>query len=191
MMRPTRPVAARPGEVRSKAGPVQAPRTARGSVVTALLLVLGAVSASAASAQGTGAGEGWRVGIQFGGISTVGLTFEAYRDNLAVDVTLGTFGFRDLGVAVEGKHYFGGRAARPFAGAGLWAVLASSDPRPGLGLIARVPLGVDWHVSEHHATGFVIGVNRALAVRRPDPTDDRALNRRLVPLPGVYYRWTP
>jgi len=180
----------RPGAARSKARHLRA-RGACASVVTTLALALAAVCAPALSAQGTGAGDGWRVGIQFGGISTVGLTFEAYRGNQAVDVTLGTFRFRDLGVAVEGKHYFGGRAARPFAGAGLWAVVASSDPRTGLGLIARVPLGVDWHVDEHHATGFVVGVNRALAVRRPDPADDRALNRRLVPLPGVYYRWTP
>lgn len=167
-------------------------RTTRARLVAAAALALAtALAAPAASAQGTGAGEGWRVGIQFGGISTFGLTFEAYRDNQAIDVTLGTFGFRDLGVAVDVKHYFGGRAARPFAGAGLWMIVASTDPRAGLGLIARVPLGVDWHIDEHHATGAVIGVNRALAVRRPDPTDDRPLNRRLVPLPGIYYRWTP
>jgi len=41
-----------------------------------------------------------------------------------------------------------------------------------------------------HSLGLTMNVNRALAVRRTDPGDQLPLNRRLVPLPGVYYRWT-
>ena len=36
---------------------------------------------------------------------------------------------------------------------------------------------------------MTFNVNRALAVRRTDPADDLPLNGRLIPLPGVYYRW--
>jgi hypothetical protein len=34
-------------------------------------------------------------------------------------------------------------------------------------------------------------LNRGLAVRRSDPQDDLPMNKRLVPLPEVYYRFTP
>ena len=149
------------------------------------------VCAGPTAAQGSNAGSGWRVGITFGGISTFGLTYETYRDGTALEVTLGTFGFRDLGVSVAGKQYFGGRAARPFAGVGLWAIVASTEPRNGLGLIARLPVGLDWNVHGRHSAGLELGLNRALGVRRPDPEDDRPLNHRLVPLPGIYYRVTP
>jgi len=161
-------------------------------VLAALIAGSGALfSAAPAQGQGTDAGDGWRIGVTMGGISTFGLVFEAYRDGRSVDVTLGTFGFRDLGLAVSGKQYFGGRAARPFAGLGFWAILAPGEDRPGLGLIARVPVGLDWNVTGPHAIGAEIGINRAIAVRRPDPEDDRPIHGRLVPLPGVYYRWTP
>lgn len=157
----------------------------------ALAMLVAIAHPASASAQGSDAGSGWRVGITFGGISTFGVTYETYRDGTALEVTLGTFAFRDLGVAISGKQYFGGRAARPFAGLGLWAIVASSDPRSGMGLVARMPLGLDWNVRDQHAAGLEIAINRALGVRRPDPEDDRPLNRRLVPLPGVYYRYTP
>lgn len=157
----------------------------------AALGVAALLAAPPISAQGSDAGSGWRAGVSIGGISTVGLTFEAFRDSRSIEVTLGTFGFRDLGVAVSGKQYIGGRAARPYVGLGLWAILASNDPRNGLGLIARAPIGLDWNVQGRHAVGAEIGVNRALTVRRPDPEDERPLNGRLVPLPGIYYRYTP
>lgn len=157
----------------------------------AVLGVAVLLAASSVSAQGSNAGSGWRAGVSFGGISTVGLTFEAFRDAQSIEVTLGTFGFRDLGVAVAGKHYFGERAGKPYVGLGLWGIIASNDPRNGLGLIARVPLGLDWNVRGRHAVGAEVAVNRALTVRRPDPDDERELNKRLVPLPGIYYRYTP
>ncbi|MDZ7779109.1 MAG: hypothetical protein U5R14_04110 [Gemmatimonadota bacterium] len=159
-------------------------------VALSLLLLLPAVAPTVLAAQGSNAGTGWRVGITFGGISTVGVTFEAFRDSRSIDVTLGTFSFRDVGVSVVGKQYVGGRAARPFVGIGLWGVLAASDEGTGLALVARMPIGVDWTVHGRHSAGASVALNRALAVRRPDPTDERPLNERLVPLPGIYYRWT-
>jgi hypothetical protein len=159
-----------------------------GAALSASVLV---APAAPVHAQGTDAGSGWRIGVSVGGISTVGLIFEAYRDSRSIDVTLGTFGFRDVGLAVSGKQYIGGRAARPYVGLGFWTILASTDPRNGMALIGRVPVGVDWNFHDRHALGAEIGLNRALLLRRPDPTDDRPLNRRLVPLPGIYYRATP
>lgn len=156
-------------------------------VAASLLLLL---TPCALSAQGTDAGTGWRIGMTFGGISTVGVTFEAFRDSRSIDVTLGTFGFRDVGLSVVGKQYVGGRNARPFVGVGLWGLLASSDEGTGLALVARMPIGVDWTVRGRHSVGAAVAVNRALAIRRPDPTDERSPNNRLVPLPGIYYRWT-
>ena len=162
---------------------------ARVGLAVAITFMLAPV---AARAQGPDAGDGVRVGVTFGGISTVGFSVEFFRDNQSVDVTLGTFGFRDVGLAVIGKQYFGGRAARPFVGLGLWALAAwPADQRTGLALVARAPVGIDWSIADVHAVGAVIGLNRALAVRRPDPDDDRTLNNRIVPLPGIYYRWAP
>jgi hypothetical protein len=132
------------------------------------------------------------VGVTFGGISTFGFNVELFRDNRSIDVTLGTFGFRDLGLSVVGKQYFGDRAARPFVGLGLWALAAwPAGQRTGLALVAHAPVGVDWTIADVHAVGAIVGLNRALAVRRPDPDDDRTLNKRVVPLPGIYYRWAP
>src|SRR5690606_16801363 len=106
-------------------------------------------------AQGTDAGHGWRVGITLGGISTAGIVIEHFRDANSVELTLGTFAFRDLGISPVAKHYFGGRAARPYVGGGLWMVLGSGSDarRTGVGLVARVPVGVDWNVTGRHAVG--------------------------------------
>lgn len=157
---------------------------------TVLLALTLATLPTPSAAQGTDAGDGWRVGITVGGISTVGLTFELYRDSRSLDLTVGTFAFRDVGVSAVVKQYIGGRAARPFVGAGLWTVVAWPDEeRTGVALVARVPVGLDWNFTGRHAIGGALTINRALAIRRPDPTDDRPLNERLVPLPGMYYRW--
>jgi hypothetical protein len=152
-------------------------------------LLLGAPSD--ATAQGPGVGEGWRVGLTLGGISTVGVSFEFFRDSRSLDLTLGTFGFRDVGLSVVGKQYFGERAARPFVGLGLWGIVSWTAPRTGYALVARAPVGVDWTVRGRHAVGAEVALNRALAIRRPDPEDERELKKRLVPLPGIYYRWAP
>lgn len=161
----------------------------RALLVSATALLL-APPANAA-AQGPGAGEGLRIGLTLGGISTVGVSLEVFRDSRSLDFTVGTFGFRDVGLSVVGKQYFGERAARPFVGLGLWGIVSFTEPRTGYALVARAPVGVDWTVRGRHAIGAEVALNRALAVHRPDPDDDRALNKRLVPLPGVYYRWAP
>jgi hypothetical protein len=55
--------------------------------------------------------------------------------------------------------------------------------------VLHAPVGLDWQAFDGHFLGAAMNVNRALWVRRTDPADDLPLNRRLVPLPGVYYRW--
>ena len=162
-----------------------------GGAVAAVAFVILSALPSAAEAQAPGFGDGWRAGLTFGGISTVGVSFEIFRDSRSLDVTLGTFGFRDLGVYLGGRQYFFERAARPFVGLGLWGIVSWTTPRNGYALVARAPIGVDWNFTRGHAVGAEIGINRALAIRRPEPDDDRELNERLVPLPGIYYRWAP
>ena len=75
-------------------------------------------------------------------------------------------------------------------GLGLWTVFAfPPDENVGVALVARVPVGVQWEVSGDHAVGVEIGLSRALAVKRTDPDDDLPVNNRIVPLPGLSYRW--
>ncbi len=143
------------------------------------------------SAQGSGAGDGIRFGITFGGISTVGLVVELFDDARSYELGLGTFDYRGLAVSAVVKEYFGAGALRPHVGAGLWVVTAwPPQERLGVALVLRAPIGVDWSIAEDHAVGAVLNVNRALWVRRSDPEDDLPMNNRLVPLPGVYYRLT-
>jgi len=131
-----------------------------------------------------------RVGLTLGGISTVGVTVEFYRDQESIDLTVGTWSFRDLSVSAVFKEYFGAGDVRPFIGGGLWFVFAHpSGERPGFAAVLRAPVGVDWHVTGNHFLGAALNVNRALMVRRTDPEDETPLNKRLVPLPGLYYRF--
>ena len=143
------------------------------------------------SAQGSDAGDGVRFGISFGGISTVGLGVELFRDTHAVDLALGTWSFRDVAVSAVLKEYIGGSALRPFVGIGLWSVVASPPgERTGVALVLRAPVGLDWSFVDDHSVGAVLNLNRALWVRRTDPEDDLPLRGRIVPLPEVYYRLT-
>ena len=132
----------------------------------------------------------YRYGLTLGGTALVSLVFEYESNNRAVEFALGTFSGRDLSLAVTGKQYLGGGDLRAFAGAGLWGVAAfPADQRAGFALIARAPIGVDWHALERHAAGFELNLNRALAMRRPDPLDERPPRTRIVPLPAFYYRF--
>lgn len=146
------------------------------------------------SAQGSGAGDGIRFGVSLGGISTVGMVVELFDDTHAVEFALGTWSFRDLSVSAVYKEYFGASRLRPFVGGGFWMVAslapASPEERPGFALVLRAPVGVDWSVADRHAVGAALNVNLGLAVRRSDPDDDLPMNRRLVPLPEAYYRYT-
>ena len=157
-------------------------------------VLLACCGATPLMAQGSDAGDGLRVGISFGGISTVGITVELFRNTHAVDFGLGTWSFNDLSVSAALREYIGGRALRPFVGAGLWAVVAApalEGERTGFALVLRAPVGVDWSFVDDNAVGLALNLNRGLAVRRSDPRDDLPLNRRLVPLPEVYYRCRP
>jgi hypothetical protein len=179
-------------------GPV-APRArltrfvARPAVFGGLVAVLALVTPhpTALAAQEIGYGEGVRFGITAGGISTIGFAVEFFENHHSLDITVGTWSFRDLSVSVVGKEYFGAGALHPYVGGGLWIVAAAPrDERPGFAAVLRAPVGVDWRVAGRHSLGLAINVNRALGVRRTDPEDNLPLNKRLVPLPGVYYRWT-
>ncbi len=142
------------------------------------------------AAQGTGTGSGVRVGVGFGGISTVGLTVEYVHEHSALELTVGTWSFRDLSVSVVGKQYLGAGDLLPFVGGGLWLVAARPPgERTGVAAVLQAPVGVDWQAADGSYVGMALNVNRALAVRRTDPEDELPINRRLVPLPGVYYRW--
>lgn len=164
------------------------PTVARGALA-ALALGVWAV-ASPLAAQGTGSGSGVRFGVTFGGISTVGINIEVVHEHHALDFTVGTWSFRDLSVSVVAKEYFGAGDLLPFVGGGVWLVAAwPPGERTGLAAVLQAPVGVDWQAADGSYVGTSLNVNRALAVRRPDPEDDLPLNRRLVPLPGVYYRW--
>ena len=168
-------------------------RSAR-AVLPALLALLSlpgfTAPLSPLAAQGTGTGSGVRVGFSFGGISTVGFTVEYYEDQRSLDLTFGTWSFRDLSVSAAVKQYFGAGDLHPFVGGGLWLVAAHpSGERTGFAAVLHAPVGLDWRVSGNHFLGAAVNVNRALGVRRTDPEDDMPLNRRLVPLPGLYYRW--
>jgi hypothetical protein len=166
----------------------------RASVLARCLLVSGLLAALAtpARAQGSGAGDGARIGIYFGGISTLGVTVELFDDTHAVELSVGTWSFRDLSVSAVYKEYFGAGDVRPFVGGGLWTVIASPpDGQTGAALVLRAPIGFDWGFADRHALGAALNVNLGLAVRRTDPEDDLPMNRRLVPLPEVYYRFRP
>lgn len=153
-------------------------------------LVLLALSWSPLSAQQD---EAWRVGLTLGGSSFVGVVVEYRRDATAVELGLGTWSLRDAAVTLSGKYYAGRASVSPYAGLGLWLVVAppgdtTEEERTGAALILRAPLGVDGGVADHHAIGLELALNRAIAVRRTDLEDVTPPSRRLVPLPGIYYK---
>lgn len=169
-----------------------APRTTRIDLkrIVPVLFLLLAAGAHPVAAQSPGAGDGVRIGISLGGISTISLGVEFFNDSRSLDVGLGTWSFRDVSVSAVVKQYFGAGSARPVVGAGLWAVAAApGDERVGWALVLRAPVGVDWAMADRHALGAFLNVNRGLWVRRADPDDLVPMNRRLVPLPEVYYRY--
>lgn len=165
------------------------PRRLRAPAPAALLLAALAVGARSASAQGD---DRYRVGLAFGGTTSVGVTFEYQFGGVAVELTAGTLGFRDVSLSLVAKHYAGGGSLHPYFGGGLWSVLAfpeEEEKRTGWIVILRAPVGLDWRVASAHSFGLELNVNRAVAVKRPDPEDTRGPKSRLVPLPAFYYRW--
>ena len=133
-----------------------------------------------------------RIGISFGGISFMGLVSEYRWGDRSVELNVGTWSFRDLSVSLVGKQYFGPGDFRPFAGFGLWTVVApyhDQGERTGMALMLRAPIGVDWNPDAGHYLGAHLSLNRAVWIRRQDPQDDYPPADRLVPLPGFYYLW--
>jgi hypothetical protein len=133
------------------------------------------------------------VGITLGGTSFIGLVVEYRRDAASVEMGVGTWSLRDAAFTLSGKYYAGRASVSPYAGLGLWLVVAAptdatEEERTGAALILRAPLGVDGGVADHHAIGLELALNRALAVRRTDAEDETPPSTRLIPLPGLYYK---
>ena len=134
-----------------------------------------------------------RIGLTLGGTGLVGLVTEYQRGDWSAELTLGTISFRDVAVAIAAKHYFGSGKLRPAIGLGFWSLSAWTGDGSGSVFLLRAPIALDWAMSEYHAMGLEVGLNRALAVDRLDPEDDTPARSTIVPLPGVYYRygWSP
>jgi hypothetical protein len=128
--------------------------------------------------------------VSIGGISSFGVLVEWFSGTHAVELGLGTWAFQELSLSVVYKEYFFGSRLRPFVGAGLWTVVARGE-QLGVALMARIPVGADWSFVDDHSVGAALNLNRALAVRRTDPTDQVPPVGRIVPLPEIYYRLRP
>jgi len=160
-------------------------------VLLAGILSSPAAGAGAPLSQASGPEE-VRIGISFGGISFMGFILEYRWNDRSLEMNIGTWSFRDLSVSVVGKQYFGPGDFRPFAGLGLWGVVAprrGTDEQTALALLARAPVGVEFNVDADHHLGAHISLNRALWIRRRDPLDNLPPSDRLVPLPGFFYLW--
>jgi hypothetical protein len=130
-----------------------------------------------------------RMGFQVGGTGLLSLVTEYRRGDWSGELILGTISFREIGVAVSGKHYFGDGSFRPVVGLGLWSLAAWAEDGRGSIILLRAPLAVDWNMAGGHAAGLEVALNRALAVNRLDPEDDTPPNRAIIPIPGAYYRF--
>lgn len=122
----------------------------------------------------------------------MGFATEYCWGDRSLELTLGTWAFRDLSLSLVGKQYFGPGDFRPFTGFGLWAVVTpyhGQREQTGVAFLARAPIGVDWNLDADHHLGAALSLNRALWIRRKDPADDTPPTPRTIPLPGFYYRW--
>ena len=154
-------------------------------------LAWGLAAALAATAAPLRAQEGLRLGVVFGGTGFVGAVAEWRTGDLGAELTLSTFTFRDLGVSAVVKQYFGASWLKPTVGAGLWLVRGGTPAGTGTALVARFPFGGDWRAAHGHYATFELNVLRGLWVRRPDPSDETPINRRMIPIPSASYRWDP
>jgi hypothetical protein len=147
--------------------------------------------AAALTAAPLGAQEGLRIGVALGGTGLVGLVGEWRWEDHGVELLLSTFTFRDVGISLVGKQYFGGSWLKPTVGAGFWLATGRTPDGSGQALIARFPLGGDWRAAHGHYATFEVNVNRGLWVNRPDPSDDAPIRNRMIPIPSLSYRWDP
>ncbi|MDX1567494.1 MAG: hypothetical protein R3223_06825 [Longimicrobiales bacterium] len=162
-----------------------------GPVVALTLLIFPGVGAGSSVSAQAPSSDGFRFGIMLGGISLVSLTAEYQWGSRSAEVVVGTWAFQDVSLSVVGKQYLGPGGSRPFFGLGLWGVAAFAPEGTGSVLVFRAPIGVEWQVLKGHNLGAAMNINRAVWVDRIDPEDETPLNRRVVPLPAVYYRWKP
>lgn len=136
--------------------------------------------------------DGYRIGLTFGGTSAVGLAFEIMWGDAALDLSVGTWAFRDISLSAVGKYYLGSDELKGYGGGGLWYVTqfpVDEGERRGSAWVARFPLGAEGRINDYHALGLELNIDRAIAVKRSDPDDDRPPASRIIPLPGVYYRY--
>ena len=166
--------------------PAPTPRGTSARALRALLLagLISATTTAAASAQ-------YRFGISVGGASTVALVVEHRWAHQGLEVQAGTWQFRDLSFSVTARQYVGSYAVEPFVGVGLWGIVARAEEGTGYGLIARIPTGFSGDIGSRHAVSLTIYLNRALALKRPDPEDRRPPRKTLIPLPEFSYRLQP
>ncbi len=136
-----------------------------------------------------------RTGISVGGIGKMGLIVELRRDNRSINFNLATFTQNDIGMAVTLRQYFGdGTTLQPFAGVGLWGAKQfsnDSNETSGASLLARIPLGVDWHLpGPPQSIGSNVALSRALYVKKsPSSIKQNENSRRIVPLPQFTYHY--
>ncbi len=135
-----------------------------------------------------GASAQYRFGISLGGASTVALVVERRWAHQGLEVQAGTWQFRDLSLSVTARQYVGSHQVEPFVGVGLWGIVARAEEGTGYGLIARIPTGLNWDIGSRHAVSMNVYLNRALALKRPDPEDRRPPRTTLIPLPEISYR---
>lgn len=131
----------------------------------------------------------YRVGIVLGGTGLVGVVGEIQQGRWGGEVVLGTLSFRDVSLAAAAKYYASGGSLKPYAGLGLWTLIATSEERTGAMFAIRAPVGLNFRVARGHEVGLEVGLNRAVWIRRLDPKDPAPPNSSVVPLPGLYYRY--
>lgn len=153
------------------------------------ILVFAGLAALATASVPDNASAQYRVGVVLGGTSPWGLLVEYRWKRQGLELQAGTWSFRDLSLSVTAKQYVGSNAVEPYVGAGLWGIVARTEEGTGYGLIARLPVGLDWEFISRHSAGFAIHFNRALALKRPDPVDRRPPRTAFIPLPELSYRW--
>ena len=133
------------------------------------------------------------MGLTVGGTSTLAVVLERIDGRRGLELTVGTWSFRNVSVSAVAKAYLGPSAFRPVLGGGLWALAALSAPegeRKGVALLARFPIGFDWRVASGNYLGMDVNVTRALWIRRAD-FSELPPSPRLVPIPGLSYRVMP
>jgi hypothetical protein len=166
---------------------------ARGSRAAALLFALLLGLGTAPTPTRAQDDDGYRFGLSLGGTSTLALIVERLEGRHGIELSVGTWSFRNVSVSALAKAYLGPSAFRPALGAGLWTVVGlrpAEGERRGVAVIARFPIGFDWRLAPDHYLDLDVSVNRALWMRRAD-FSDLPPSPRLIPIPGVSYRVMP